>query len=45
VLKKENPIRLGDYMPIFLVGCVYKIISKVLTNKMKRVLSRIIDRS
>jgi len=43
--KKENPIGLDDYRPISLVGCEYNIISKVLANKLKRVLPRIMDRS
>jgi len=32
VPKVENPQKLGKYMPISLVGCIYKIISKILTK-------------
>ena len=41
--KKESPISLGDYRPISLVGCVYKLIAKILTNKLKGVLENVID--
>ena len=34
---------LGDYRPISLVGCMYKIVSKILASRMKRVLGKIID--
>ena len=36
---------MDDYRPISLVGCTYKIISKILANKLKIVLSNIIDYS
>jgi len=31
--------------PISLVGCMYKIISKILTNRLKKVLYKVIDGS
>ena len=34
---------LNDYRPISLIGCVYKIVAKILTNILKKVLSDIID--
>lgn len=43
VLKKDNPISLGDYRPINLIGSVYKILSKVLANRLKVVMPRIIS--
>lgn len=42
--KSSNPIGLDDYRPICLVGCIYKIIAKVLAGRIKRVLSSIISR-
>jgi len=41
--KKDNPGNLGDYRPISLVGCIYKIIAKILANRLKGVLQNVID--
>lgn len=35
VPKVENPIGLSDYRPISLIGCMYKILSKVLAARLK----------
>jgi len=43
VPKQENPFSLNDYRPISLVGCMYKILSKILANRLKGVLSKVID--
>jgi len=43
VLKKDNPSNLNEFRPISLVGYVYKIISKILANKIKKVLPSVID--
>jgi len=43
VPKKDNPSNLNDFRPISLLGCVYKILSKVLANRLKKVLSSVID--
>jgi len=40
--KVADPQFLNDYRPISLIGCIYKIVSKVLANKMKRVMHLII---
>ncbi|KAL7598934.1 hypothetical protein Lser_V15G26688 [Lactuca serriola] len=34
--KVNDPIKLGDYRPISLIGCFYKIISKTLANRLKK---------
>jgi len=33
--KGENPSKLGNFRPIFLVGCIYKILAKILANDLK----------
>jgi len=38
VPKIQNLLGLEDYIPIFLVKCIYKIISKILGNRLKCVL-------
>ena len=43
VPKSENPQNLCNFIPISLVGCSYKIISKLLSLKLKKVMSKIID--
>ena len=43
ILKKESPISLGDYRPILLVGCVYKLIAMISANRLKGVLENVID--
>jgi len=43
VPKQESPFSLNDYRPISLVGCMYKILSKILANRLKCVLPKVID--
>ncbi|GKV05161.1 hypothetical protein SLEP1_g17203 [Rubroshorea leprosula] len=40
--KKENPQNLGKYRPISLIGCIYKIIAKILANRLKKVMDSLI---
>lgn len=37
VPKNDIPQELGDYKPIRLIGCMYKIISKIIVSRIKRV--------
>jgi len=41
--KRESPFSLNDYRPILLVRYMYKIISKILANRLKSVLPMVID--
>ncbi|KAJ9555354.1 hypothetical protein OSB04_009968 [Centaurea solstitialis] len=41
--KNQNPIGLNDFRPISLVGVVYKVIAKVLAERMKVVMGSIIS--
>lgn len=43
--EKDNPLDLDDYRPICLVGCIYKIILKVLAGRLKKVIRGIISSS
>jgi len=38
-----DPHCLNDYRPISLIGCIYKIVAKLLANRLKRVMPNIID--
>ncbi|GKV29432.1 hypothetical protein SLEP1_g38359 [Rubroshorea leprosula] len=41
--KKLNVVELKDYRPISLIGCVYKLLAKVLANRLKSVISEIVS--
>ncbi|CAJ2673212.1 unnamed protein product [Trifolium pratense] len=41
--KKDHPQDLFDYRPICLIGSLYKILSKLLANRLKRVLGKVIS--
>lgn len=40
--KVKDPSSLADYRPISLIGCMNKIISKILASRMKKVIGKII---
>ncbi|GKV27934.1 hypothetical protein SLEP1_g37047 [Rubroshorea leprosula] len=41
--KKLNAVELKDFRPISLIGCVYKLLAKVLANRLKTVISEIVS--
>ncbi|GKV42785.1 hypothetical protein SLEP1_g50152 [Rubroshorea leprosula] len=41
--KKVNAVELKDYRPISLIGCVYKLLAKVLANRLKSMISEIVS--
>lgn len=43
--KKENPVGLNDYRPISLVGCIYKVLAKMLAERLGKVMHSIISNS
>lgn len=43
--KKAGVVEIKDFRPISLIGGVYKIISKVLANRLKSVLGKIVSHS
>ena len=43
--KKNNALNIKDFWPISLVGSVYKLLSKVLANRLRTVLDKLISES
>lgn len=43
VPKKEESCTLGDYRQISMIGCAYKILSKLLASRLSKVLDKIIS--
>ena len=41
--KKENAVDIKDYRPISLVGGLYKILAKVLANRLRRVVRQVVS--
>ncbi|XP_057432140.1 uncharacterized protein LOC130724887 [Lotus japonicus] len=41
--KVPSPQGLGEFRPIFLIGCIYKVVSKLLAARLKLVLGKVID--
>ncbi|KAK2445049.1 hypothetical protein QL285_016023 [Trifolium repens] len=44
VPKKDHPQELVDFRPICLIGSLYKILSKLLANRLKRVMGKLISK-
>lgn len=42
--KFDNPRSFDDYMPISLCNCIYKLIAKIITNRIKPILSQNISK-
>ncbi|GKU88289.1 hypothetical protein SLEP1_g2571 [Rubroshorea leprosula] len=40
--KKENPQGIDEYRPISLIGCMYKILAKILANRLSKVMNGLI---
>lgn len=43
VPKKYNPMNVSDFRRVSLNGCIYRVISKVLANRLKHVISKVIS--
>ena len=43
--KKNNALNIKDFRPISLVGNVYKLLSKVLANRLRQVIDNLISES
>lgn len=41
--KTKDPLLISDFRPISLIGCLYKIVSKVLTKRLKGVLEDVVS--
>ena len=41
--KVDNPQRLADFRPISLIGCMYKVLEKVLANRLHSVLGFVVS--
>jgi len=45
ILKVTSPQRLNGYRPISLVGCLYKVLAKVLANRLRSVVGSVVSES
>ena len=43
--KVEKPLSIEDYRPISMVGALYKIVSKIRSSSLKKVIAPLIDES
>nr|GFA52891.1 cysteine-rich receptor-like protein kinase [Tanacetum cinerariifolium] len=42
VPNKDDPLKIGDYRPISLIGCTYKVLSKILAPRLSHVIHNLI---
>lgn len=42
ITKKVNPVKVSDFRPISLIGCLYKVLAKVLANRLRKVIHLLI---
>jgi hypothetical protein len=41
--KVDNPQRLADFRPIALVGCMYKVLEKVLADRLRSIMGFVVS--
>lgn len=41
--KVENPVKLNEFRPISFIGCMYKVLAKILANRLKKVVNKVIS--
>lgn len=41
--EKKNPTKLAEFIPTSLIGCIYKVIVKVLANRLQKVMGSLIS--
>lgn len=45
IAKTENPCGFKDYRPISMVGCIYKVIAKILARRLKKVMNDLVSQN
>lgn len=41
--KVDNPSKLNEFRPISLIGCMCKVVGKIMANRLQRIMEHIID--
>lgn len=39
----DNPQELNDYRPICLIGCMYKVVAKILISRLRKIIGKLIS--